>query len=104
MMEYTNITFTNNIFHYQVIVLEAHKDDNIFPYCTFQYTASINQQYNFSESITHHTINFDGNNYATKNDFVHHTNNIYDFLTHCNWLPMATFEGYDPGYINQQII
>ena len=30
--------------------------------------------------------------------------NIYDFVTHCKWLPDAVFNGYSPGYINQQII
>ena len=30
--------------------------------------------------------------------------NIYNFLTHYNWLSTAAYKGYDPSYVNQQII
>ena len=106
IMEYTNIIFTNNTILYQVVALEStiNKDNSIFPYCVFQYMTSINHEYDLSELITLYAINFDGNEYTTIYDLVDYTNNIYNSLTHCNWLSTAAFKGYDPGYINQQII
>ena len=39
----------------------ANDYDDIFPYCVFQYTASTNNEYNISESLTHYAITFVGN-------------------------------------------
>ena len=66
--------------------------------------AAINHQYDLSELIALYTISFNNNKQTTIYDLVDYTNNIYNFLAHCNWLSAAAFKGYDPGYVNQQII
>ena len=112
IMEHTNIMFINNTIHYQVIVSEATTSSNyIFPYCIFQYMESTNYKYDVSELIRLYIITFSGNK-IEKETPIYYDNyspsiqviNMYDFLTHCKWLPTAVFNGHNPGYINQQII
>ena len=108
IMEYTNITITKNTIYYQVIDLEGIMNNNAFPYCIFQYIASINQRYDLSELTTLYNISFNGNEYTTtyQYNFIHYTQNIYYFLmiTHCNWISTAVFKDYNPEYINRQIV
>ena len=59
--------------------------------------------HNTSELLKLYTINFSDNKWKYANSATE-INSPYDFLTHCNWLSTAVFNGYDPGYINQQII
>ena len=106
VMEYANITFINTTYRNNLIFGTGPVDDylGVFPHCIFQYMVSTNdKQYNTSELLKLYTINFSGN----KEKFTYSTakiNSLYDFLTHCKWLPTAVFNGYDPGYINQHII
>ena len=109
IMEYTNISFINNTIHYQVIDLEAtaSSDNSIFPYCVFQYMVTMNYKYGVSQLIKLYNISFVGNK-SHKQTFIDslvaQMNSMYDFLTHCKWLPTAVFNGHNPGYINKQII
>ena len=101
VMEHANIIFTNQTYAYGLIYASApaaNDYDNIFPYCMFQYTASNNNKLNISESLARYAITFVGNR--------PHSSSLYinNFLIHCKWLPTAVFNGYNPGYINQQII
>ena len=110
--EHTNIMFINNTIHYQVIVAKVTtSNDDIFPYCIFQYMESTDYKYNASELIKLYIITFSGNKleketptYYDNNSPVAQMKYMYDLLTHCKWLPTAVFNGYNPGYINQQII
>ena len=108
VMEYTNISFTNNTVHYQVFAYETFQNNyySAFPYCIFQYMALVNyKRYNVTELIELYTISFSGNKpnmqISTYDDQM---NNIYDLLTHCQWLPTTVFNGSNPEYINQQIV
>ena len=115
IMEYANITFINTKYLNDLIYLTSGLVENnyigIFPHCLFQYTLSTNDSYNISEMIMLYTISFNSNlpnehvnRYMYNDSYVAHMNNIYDFLTHCKWLPTAVFNGYNPEYINQQIV
>ena len=57
---------------------------------------------NFSELINLYEISFSGN--KATNNMTSYNNDMHDILTHCKWLSMAVFNGYNPSYINQQII
>ena len=109
LLDYANITFinislTNN---HQEIVLDS--DNTIFPYCIFQYMVSSNDRYynNISEALKHYSISFSGSQEYMQqnvNNYFYFFDSFNDFLTHCKWLPTALFNGYNPEYINQQII
>ena len=108
VMEHANITFVNNTYLH-VFVTKPVKNDNavIFPYCFFQYVAMANDKSSIAELLTLYTISFSGNKQVKQVSPYSvdiHTDNLYDFLTHCQWLPTAVFKGYDPKYVNQQII
>ena len=108
--EYANISFINNTIHHQVIRCDETIYNSIFPYCIFQYMLSMNYKYDIAELIelqTVYSISFSDNQLykgASSYNFDIHMNNIYDLMTHCQWLPTAVFNGYNPEYINQEII
>ena len=108
IMGYANITFSNNTYHHLFVSgLEARSYVDVFPYCIFQYMAFSNHKSNISELLTLYTINVSGNKQVKGTSIFSSAiqlNNVYDYLTHCKWLPKAVFNGYSPGYINQQII
>ena len=110
VMEYANITFINTIYHLHLIFQQGPAENNylgIFPYCMFQYMIMTSDKYNISELIKIYTISFIDNKPAGKvsnYSYGSQMNNIFDFLTHCRWLPTAVFKDYNPGYINQQIV
>ena len=104
VMEYADISFINNTVHHQII---RYDYNSIFPYCIFQYMLSINCKYDIAELIELYNISFSDNELykeASSYSFDVHMNNIYDIMTHCQWLPTAVFNGSNPEYINQQII
>ena len=105
VMKYANITFINNIYHNDLIYANTPDYDNIFPYCIFQYMASTNDEYGIYELLLLYNINFSENQVTTFN-IATQANSLYifDFLTHCKWIPTAVFNGQSPGYINQHII
>ena len=102
IMEHANIMFNqsyaDNLIYASGPV--ANDYDDIFPYCMFQYTSSTNIKFNISESLALYAITF---NFT---DNKPHRNGLFigDFITHCKWLPTAVFNGYNPGYVNQQIV
>ena len=59
---------------------------------------------NFSELINLYDISFSDNKPINNMRSYNLVNNLHDILTHCKWLSMAVFNGYNPSYINQQII
>ena len=108
IMEYANILFINNTYHHLFVSsLEARSYVNVFPDCIFQYMALAKNKFNISRLLTLYTINVSGNQQVKEASIFSSTiqlNDVYDFLTHCEWLQTAVFNGYSPGYINQQII
>ena len=104
VMEHANITFINQTYQDDLIYVSGtaiNDYDNIFPYCLFQYSVSTNDKYDISELLTLYTITFSGNKPLSYTDTTLY---IYGSLAHCKRLPTAVFNGYNPGYINQQII
>ena len=97
ILNYTNITFTNNICSDEVISIQAAAYD-VFPPCFYQYMVSTNIT---EEMLRLYSISFD--NKPHKNADPYNDTLLY-YLTHCKWLPKAVFNGHDPGYVNQQII
>ena len=107
VMDYANITFSNTTYRQDLIYGTGPLDNehvSVFPNCIFQYMVSTNDKYNTSELLKRYTINFSGNKRTPTNNLTDEINSVYDFLTHCKWLPTAVFDGYSPGYVNQQII
>ena len=108
VMEYTNITFINNIIHYQIILYRTfqNNDYSAFPHCIFQYMASRNyKHYNVTEIIELYAISFNGNKFQKQiSTYDAKMNKVYDLMTHCQWLPTAVFNGSNPEYINQKIV
>ena len=108
LIECANITLINNTYH-ELFITGPVTDSyiGIFPYCIFQYMIFASN--NISELLALYTIDLSGNKqlktvsiYDSRSAIL--MSSVYDFLTHCKWLPNAVFNGYDPGYINQQII
>ena len=105
MMENANITLINNTY-YDLMASEPITNTyvDVFPHCIFQYIALANDKQNVSFNIS-----LSGNKQLKKTS-IHNSRsattvtNVHDLLTHCEWLPEALFNGYDPGYINHQII
>ena len=104
VMNNANITFANTKYRKNLIFgsrfLLSFKVNDVYPYCVFQYMATKIGNHIPSEWIGLYTINFNGND----NQNIMLTYHMNDFLTHCNWLPTAVFKGYNPGYINRQIV
>ena len=62
---------------------------------------------NVSDLLTFYTINIRENAYnkqASTSNLYPKLSNFDDFLSHCQWLPTAVFNGHNPGYVNQYII
>ena len=106
VIEYANITFTNNTYYHQLIVYDSltKEDNGVFPYCFFQYMILRNYVMNFSELINLYEISFSDNKAIHNMTSYNLDSNLHDILTHCKWISMAVFNGYNPSYINQWII
>ena len=102
VMEFANITLLNNTYHHLFSRQEVTNNYvDVYPYCIFQYMTIAKDTRNISELLTLYTISLSENK-QVKNASMY--NDVYDFLTHCKWLPKAVFNGHDPGHINQQIV
>ena len=110
LIEFANITLINNTYH-ELFITGPVADSyiGIFPYCIFQYMIFASNTPNISELLALYAISLSGSKQLKTVPFCNSKSaiqmiSVYDFLTHCKWLPNAVFNGYDPGYINQQII
>ena len=71
--------------------------------------ALANDKPSILEILAPYTISLNGNK-QFKKAYIYNSrsatiwSNVYDLLIHCKWIPKALFNGYDSGYINQQII
>ena len=107
--DHTNIRFINNTIDDEAIAYEitGYQYYSAFPYCIFQYMISMDYKFNMAELIAYYIISFIGNE-SDKEIFSGlldvQMNNIYNLLTHCQWLPTAVFNDSNPEYINQQIV
>ena len=102
IMELANITLLNNTYHHLFSrqgVTNNYVD--VYPYCIFQYMTLANNTRNISELFALYAISLSKNR-QIKNASMY--NDVYDFFTHCKWLPTAVFNGHNPGHINQQIV
>ena len=110
IIENANITLINNTYINLIVsgpMTNTYVD--VFPYCIFQYMTLANDKPNILEMLAPYTISLNGNKQLKKASIYNSKsatiwNHVYDLLTHCKWLPKALFNGYDSGYINQQII
>ena len=111
LIECANITLINNTYH-ELFITGLVTDSyilGVFPYCIFQYMIFASNKPNISELLILYTISLSGNKQIKEASIYNsksaiQMSRVYDFLTHCKWLPKALFNGYDSGYINQHII
>ena len=97
--EYANITFLGNTYD-QLISIEVNNDyREHYPFCLFQYIPVNTTSINFVP-ITYFTIILKGNKNWCRQISISWIN----YLSHCEWLPFALYQGYQPGVINKQII
>ena len=117
VMEYANMTFTNNLYYNNLIAIEnAVNYHQPYPFCFFQYV-TLNSNMTQKELLTHyfidftqnyryprytHVINLNGTKLYSKNTtssllFCH-------YMSHCRWLPQGAFYGNNPETVNQQIV
>ena len=95
VMEYSNITFTENN-STDLITVEIDSDQyNFHPFCLFQYVTLQNTSIVLPSRYT--VIISDDFLYKCKLSFYH-------FFSHCKWMSTAAFYGHKAGVINQQII
>ena len=117
IMEFTNITFKNNEYHNNIISIEgAEEYYQPYPFCIFQYIAMHNNvtpndllshyfitfTHNFKILRYYHVINLNGITLNSQNNipflsFCH-------FTSHCKWLHLAAFYGYNPETVNQKVV
>ena len=100
ILDYTNITFTDNIYSDQVLISIQVAVNDVFPHCFYQYIISKNIT---GKMLGLYTISFDENK-PYENAYPYDEDPLLGLLIHCKWLPEAVFNGYDPGHVNQQII
>ena len=93
VMEYSNITLTQNTCDNVIAVIPAH--NNPYPFCLFQYVALQNTS---AILPSHYTI------IISDNVLNNCTLSFYHFISHCQWIPTAVFHDHKPEEVNQQII
>ena len=95
IMEYSNITFSQNTYS-DLIAVETEDDNyNIYPYCLFQYVVAQNAS---ATAPSHYAI-------VISDSFIYKCKlSFYHFTSHCKWMPTSAFKGRNPSVINQQII
>ena len=95
LMEYSNITFTENN-NSELVAIEIDSDQyNFHPFCLFQYVTLQNTSVVLP---SHYTI-------IISDDFLYKCKfSFYRFFSHCKWMSTAAFYGHKAEVINQQII
>ena len=104
--EDANITFVNNKYHDNLIVVaNTDKYYKPNPFCFFQYIA-IDANINVNDLLTHYTITFIENSHLVNahRESDNCSISFCYFISHCKWVPSAAFYHYSPEVINQQII
>ena len=95
VMEYSNITFTQNNSSDLILVDIDNDNYNFYPFCLFQYVALQNTS---AILPSHYTITIsDIPVNKCKLSFFH-------YISHCNWISTAVFCNYKARDVNQQII
>ena len=95
VMEYSNITFFQNIYS-SLISIETHTNyNNPYPFCLFQYMSLQNAS---TILPSHYTI-------IISDSFVYKCKlSIHQFTSHCQWIHTAVFNSHDPVIVNEHII
>ena len=98
LLEYANITFSNNKCGNKFIEVSIEKGDPGYNYCLFQYITSSK---NVSIATNNYSISVIGTSKTQQNrcSFLY-----YHFNPKCEWLPNVTFQSYDSEIVNHQII
>ena len=108
VMEHANITFVNNIYFNEVLVVESVKEFNQpHPFCLFQYIAINNINLTTKDLQTHYIIIFSNNRplrHVLNAQNIHCSRSFCHFISHCNWLPSTAFHVYSPEDINKNIL
>ena len=95
MMEFTNITFFQNIYSSLISIETDTNYNNPYPFCLFQYMSLQNTS---TILPSHYTI-------IISDSFVYKCKlTIYQFTSHCQWIPTAVFNGHNPVIVNEHII
>ena len=95
IMEYSNISFTQNNNSNPIAVEIKNNSHNFYPYCFFQYIAS---KTTWAILPSHYSIVI--NDRLLGNCKL----SFYHFTSHCKWISKAVFYGKCPKLINQQIV
>ena len=108
VMEHANITFVNNIYFNEVIVVESVKEYNQpHPFCLFQYIAINNTNMITKDLQTHYIITFRNNRplrHFLNAQKIHCSRSLCHFISHCKWLPSTAFYKDSPKTINKKIL
>ena len=120
VMEYTNITFKDNIYYDNAISLKKNEEEyhQPHPFCFIQYIA-MNENLKPKNMLSHYSVTFTNNycqrlpsNYDIINingSRLHSQNNsesipFCHYFSHCKWLSYGAFYGTDPETVNRQIV
>ena len=95
IMEYCNVTFSNNYDSYLIVVETDDKYYNLNPFCVLQY---VTWQATPVNLLSHYTIII-SESFPNKCEL-----SFYHITSRCEWIPSAEFQNYKPRAINQQII
>ena len=112
VMEYTNITFSNNRYRKDLIAVDIIGEySQPYPFCLFQYIA-MNSNTSTKDLLDNYAITFYRNYYVNGSKYVIQ-NNTYGcsaspsfchFISHCKWLSSGAFYNYNSKIINKKII
>ena len=95
VMEYSNITFTQNNCNSVIAVEIDPAHNNPYPFCLFQYVALQNMSAILPSDYT----------IIISDSYMSNCKlSLYHFISHCQWIPTAVFHGHKPEAINHQII
>ena len=98
VMEYSNITFTQNKIYKLITVDIESKYYNFCLFCIFQFVAKQNTS---AILPSYYTIIISDNNFLISKLC---TLSFRNLISNCEWILKAVFYDHNPGIINQQII
>ena len=95
VMEYSNITFSQNSYTNLITVDNKNDHYNFYPFCLFQFVSL----HNTSGILPSHYTIIISDNFMYKCELA-----FYHFASHCQWIHTAVFYGHNSRVINQEII
>ena len=94
LVESVNITFANNTYRYVIIGMETEYYNKPYPFCLFQRITS-----QLTVPTISHSVSIIDDLFYDQNFYF-----LFQFFSHCKWLPTSVHYGFNPGTVNQHII